>query len=94
MGGGREGKHLKVLVEIDLTQPLLRGTTVKMNGVGRWIDFKYEKCPDFCYCCGRMGHNERNCKDKGLYLHKESQYGVWLKASGPKSPHKRQTTAD
>ena len=29
---GKEGKHLKLLVLIDISRPLLRGTTVKMNG--------------------------------------------------------------
>ena len=58
--GGKDGKHLKILVEIDLNQPLLRGSTTKMNGIIKGIDFCYEKCPDFCYCCGLIGHNEKN----------------------------------
>ncbi|XP_027182378.1 uncharacterized protein LOC113780799 [Coffea eugenioides] len=48
-GGGKEGKHLKILVEMDLSRPLLRGTTVKWEGSARWIEFRYEKCPEFCY---------------------------------------------
>lgn len=60
--GGKEGRHLKLLVIADISLPLLRGSTVKLNGVLKWISFKYERCPDFCYGCGIVGHSERNCK--------------------------------
>lgn len=61
--GGKDGKHLKILVEIDLKQSLLQSTMVKMNGIMKWIDFHFEKCPDFYYCCGLMGHNEKNLSE-------------------------------
>lgn len=54
-GGGKDGKHIKALVEIDLNVPLLRGVMVKYRDMKRWIEFKYEKCPDFCFCCGLIG---------------------------------------
>lgn len=88
-GGSKGGKHIKILVEIDLTQPLLRGTMVKMNGIIKWVEFRYECCPDFCYCCGMMGHNENNCKDNGRNIQRETQYGAWMKASNPRSPVKK-----
>lgn len=31
--GSRDGKHMKISAEIDLTQPIIRGTMVKMNGM-------------------------------------------------------------
>lgn len=57
--GGKEGKHVKLLVKADMTQPLLRGTAVKMNGVLKWVSFSYERVPDFCYKCGVIGHSEK-----------------------------------
>ena len=30
--GGKEGRHMQLLVEFDLTKPLPRGTTIKCNG--------------------------------------------------------------
>ena len=92
--GSKEGKQLKILVEIDPTQPLIRGITIKMNGILKQIDFRYEKCPDFCYCCGILEHNERNCKDKGANIHSEQQFGAWLRASTPRSPTKKYNMAN
>ena len=40
--GTKEGKHMKILAEIDLNQPMLRGTIVKMNGIIRWVEFMHE----------------------------------------------------
>ena len=59
--GGKEGRHIKIMVKTDISQPLMRGAMIQLNGVPRWIRFKYERCPDFCFCCGRIGHSERTC---------------------------------
>lgn len=92
-GGSRDGKHLKVLVEADISQPLLRGSMVKLDGTVSWVDFRYERCPDFCYNCGIVGHGEKNCTDKLGNIRNQSrnQYGMWLRAQGMKaSPKKHQ----
>lgn len=89
-GGSKEGKHVKILVEVDITQPLLRGTTVRLNGARIWVDFRYERCPDFCYNCGIIGHGEKSCGDKRMgKAEKNNQYGMWLKAQRSKSSPKR-----
>lgn len=53
--GGKEGKHLKILVEINLSAPLPRGIMVSCNGERRWIAFRYEKCPDSALVVVRLG---------------------------------------
>lgn len=89
--GSKEGRHIKLRVVADISQPLLRGTIVKMEGSTKWVSFKYERCPDFCYNYGIVGHSERNCKrlvliDRG---HLENQYGTWMRAgNGRSSPQK------
>lgn len=40
--GSRDGKILKILVEVNLGQPLLRGTKIKMDSEVEWAEFKYE----------------------------------------------------
>ena len=52
-GGGKEWRHIKIFAEVDVSRPLLRGTHVKMDGENTWVEFRYEKCPDFCYNCDR-----------------------------------------
>lgn len=59
--GGKEGRHLKINVEVDLTQLLLRGMVLRSRGKPFWASFKYERCPDFCFRCGRVGHIDKNC---------------------------------
>ncbi|KAL3529454.1 hypothetical protein ACH5RR_008776 [Cinchona calisaya] len=55
----------KLLVKMNVNQPILRGTTVKLKGKEKWLQFKYEKCLekclDFYYNFGLIGHVERNC---------------------------------
>lgn len=81
--GGKENRHIKLLIEIDVTQPLMRGTTLRFKNQENWISFKYEHLPTFCFYCGCLGHNERICHlrgdDLGLNRLKESQFGPWLR---------------
>lgn len=85
--GSNEGRHIKILVEVDISQLLLRGTTVKFNNVPRWIEFKYERCPDFCYNCGIIGHGEKSCFNRKNVeaTSQEQQYEIWMKAKGTKA---------
>ncbi|XP_027178169.1 uncharacterized protein LOC113777336 [Coffea eugenioides] len=90
-GGGKEGRHIKILVLADISEPLMRGTTVKLEGKVKWLSFKYERCPDFCYTCGKIGHSERNCSD-GIQLgkgHQDNQFGPWLGAGGENHHRKK-----
>lgn len=59
--GSKQGRHLKILAEIDLNQPLLRGTKLKCSGQEVWVDFKYENMGLFYFYCERVGHAERSC---------------------------------
>nr|XP_027067674.1 uncharacterized protein LOC113693318 [Coffea arabica] len=94
--GGKEGRHMKVLVMVDLSKPLLRGTVVRIAGTGKWIAFKYERCPDFCYNCGIVGHSERSCNVRRLLggSTDENQYGPWMRAGNFRiSPQKKNARA-
>ncbi|MBA0637652.1 hypothetical protein Godav_024773, partial [Gossypium davidsonii] len=43
-------------------KPLRRGIFVSLdNKSQRWISFKYEKLPLFCFGCGRLGHEIPDC---------------------------------
>lgn len=81
-------QFLRVRVLIDITKPLKRKMKMKKNG-GEcfWIEFKYERLPNFCFLCGIIGHTERFCFKhfEGVNEETERPYGPWLRATGRRS---------
>ncbi|RYR51764.1 hypothetical protein Ahy_A06g026743 [Arachis hypogaea] len=60
--GNKLRSFLRVRVEINVQTPLKIGFWFKRNdGSHSWAEFKYEKLYDYCYKCGRIGHNKRAC---------------------------------
>ena len=56
------GNFLRIRVSIDISTPLCRGRLVRMGGPSpTWVDFRYERLPIFCYWCGMVDHDERDC---------------------------------
>ncbi|KAF4384441.1 hypothetical protein F8388_012734 [Cannabis sativa] len=55
-------KWIRVLVEVDVNRPLCCGCFFKtINGDNKWIQLKYEKLGVFCFKCGLLGHQSRDC---------------------------------
>ncbi|XP_058756011.1 uncharacterized protein LOC131629230 [Vicia villosa] len=85
----RNGRFLHVKVKVDLKKPLKRGTMVKYKEKSLRVHFKYERLPTFCYICGRIGHQMKDCEDledmteEGFedLDEQELSYGQWLRAS-------------
>ncbi|KAI7993273.1 Uncharacterized protein LOK49_LG11G00768 [Camellia lanceoleosa] len=75
---------LRIRVEINVTKPLPRGFTLNMGGSppvtgsNSWISFKYEKLSDFCFDCGRIGHERNVCKFVSRDEGRASGYGPGL----------------
>lgn len=79
------GRYLRVKVQLDVTKKLIQAKKVSIeDDEPRWVFFRYERLPNFCYVCGLIGHSERECSElKGSSegLEKEKyQYGAWLRA--------------
>lgn len=53
----------------------------------KWVSFRYEKCPDFCYKYGVIGHSERNCKVNVTINRRQNQnqFGPRMRAQGNRS---------
>ena len=50
-----------------------------------WISFQYERLPIFCYWCGLLNHDKKDCpmwlRSKGSLRKEEQQYGGWMRAT-------------
>ncbi|KAJ1401079.1 Zinc finger, CCHC-type [Sesbania bispinosa] len=81
-----KGSFIKVLVDFDLSKPLLAGVNVgsQVDGI-MWVDFRYERLPQFCYSCGLIGHEEDDCENVHVQAERdgqeESTLGPWLRSS-------------
>ena len=76
---------LRTRVGIDVTRPLSRGRKVLIsNDREVWVNFKYEKMPNFCYWCGMVSHDAKECKvwlsSKGSLSLDQQEFGPWLRA--------------
>lgn len=78
------GSFARLKVNLDITEPLLRGLTVAFEGKKLWIPLKYESLPIYCFNCGIIGHQSRKCdmhRSENKSSFEELRYGPWLKAS-------------
>ncbi|KAL0437567.1 UNVERIFIED_CONTAM: hypothetical protein Sradi_0464600 [Sesamum radiatum] len=79
------GASMRIRVSLDITKPLRRVLKLKTTMRDELlITFTYEKLPNFCYICGRLGHLSEACEmqlsedfvDPG----NNTPYGAWLRA--------------
>jgi hypothetical protein len=56
------GQFARVLVDIDISQPLRYKILVERKGFAFFVELDYEHIPDFCSSCNVIGHHVTNCK--------------------------------
>ena len=77
------GDFLRVRVEVDVSKPLYRGRRVVLDDDEEvWVSFSYEKLPNFCYWCGMVSHDDKDCdiwlSSKGSLSIESQGFGAWL----------------
>lgn len=89
------GKFMHIKVKVDIRKPLKRWTIIKYQNRRLKVFFKYERLPTFCFACGRIGNQLKNCEDlgdsgvKGFNEIKENNlfFRPWLRTSPlPRNP--------
>ncbi|KAL0359793.1 UNVERIFIED_CONTAM: hypothetical protein Sangu_0828700 [Sesamum angustifolium] len=80
------GSSVRIRVAIDTSKPLKRVLKLRtVLGDEQLVTFTYERLPNFCYLCGRLGHLSRVCdlqlqdgfSDPGQH----TPFGPWLRAA-------------
>ncbi|KAL9462516.1 hypothetical protein AB3S75_000507 [Citrus x aurantiifolia] len=78
------GPFARVRISVDITKPLKRILILKQEVEEDIVMLiKYERLPDFCFCCGLIGHQFRECIQYKGQPKKKLSYGGWTKALTP-----------
>lgn len=79
--GSCTGKFARVRVTLNIERPLLRcvNTLTEDGEKPTLIILLYERLPDFCYVCGKVGHVLRDCENDTVNK-AELEFGPWLRA--------------
>ncbi|KAF7806998.1 putative N-acetyltransferase [Senna tora] len=60
--------HVRVLINIK--EPLITSFWVPRGNLPKtWVALYYEKLQDYCYNCGRIGHEQKDCKEEKAMAH-------------------------
>jgi hypothetical protein len=91
-----KARIIKIRVQIDTTQPIRPGIYIGNTKDGiKWVDFRYENLPMFCFLCGYLGHNETTCNNQNSAMgeRETNPRGPWLRSSnyGKRINDKRDT---
>jgi hypothetical protein len=66
-------QYVRVLVDMDLSQPLRYKVLVERQGYAFFVDLEYENIPDFCTHCKKIGHHVGICKRIHPMEHEEKK---------------------
>ncbi|TXG53188.1 hypothetical protein EZV62_022357 [Acer yangbiense] len=81
------GRYLRVNVQIDIHRPLKRWLRLKLDKTDNIVvvGLKYERLPEFCYACGKIGHGIKECLDLEARTEalsgKTTKFGLLMRAS-------------
>ncbi|TXG57107.1 hypothetical protein EZV62_018420 [Acer yangbiense] len=88
LAGDCVGKFLRVRVRIDISKPLRRCLRVDIlcDKLETIMLLRYERLPNICFKCGRIGHTTNECQSEELNPVVDGVekllFGAWMKASG------------
>lgn len=67
-------KSLRFKALMDLREPFPHEVMLEIeNGKEIWVNVKYERLPNLCYYCGKVGHVEKDCLEREAVEEEEGQ---------------------
>ena len=89
-----QARFLRIRVKVPLDRPLRRGCPiVSPEGDEAKVAFRYERLVGWCFACGRIGHEMKECESANDMDKSSRPYGEWLKAGTrlkPEMPRNKQ----
>ncbi|KAL5771142.1 hypothetical protein ACOSP7_015296 [Xanthoceras sorbifolium] len=86
-GGNCLGKFIRVRVLVDVTKALFRELKVMIGDPDEVcsVVLCYERLPNFCYFCGKIGHHVRECSanTQGILDEESLRFEAWMRALAP-----------
>ena len=76
------GLYARVRVSIDITKPLQKMVFLELEDEDDEVELPvlYERLPDFCFCCGIIGHQFKECSAYNGQPKEKLSYGVYMRA--------------
>jgi hypothetical protein len=82
------GQFARVLVDIDISQPLRYKVLVERKGFAFFVELEYEHIPDFCTYCSVIGHHVSICKRNNKDVEAKTDREINLKKKSLSEPKK------
>ncbi|XP_057790456.1 uncharacterized protein LOC131007563 [Salvia miltiorrhiza] len=91
VGGLCMGRFARVRVRWQLENPLKRCVRIVPDGEmeGAIVLLLYDKLPNFCFACGKIGHLVRFCEDTKVDKGGDLKFGTWLMAAKPQETRRK-----
>ncbi|KAK4398113.1 hypothetical protein Sango_1286800 [Sesamum angolense] len=80
------GSFMRLRVALEVSKPLPRALKIRtVLGDEHLVSFTYERLPNFCYLCGRLGHISKWCdtrfQEGFVEPGEDTPFGPWLRAA-------------
>ncbi|KAM7491058.1 hypothetical protein LguiA_033979 [Lonicera macranthoides] len=73
-------RFVRVKILVDVRRPLKRGFRLLDEAESySWVPFKYERLGNFCFACGRLGHEKNFCKELEVVAGEMEGFGIWMR---------------